>query len=83
MGSDVILMPVATVAMGLVLRVDNVTVAQTKADFKAAYPAVFKELGKLKELYNIEQEQGATPYSSLHTQTCSPTTERESSRGTG
>lgn len=36
---------------------------QTKTEyFVANYPAVFKGLGKLKEPYKIELEQGAIPY---------------------
>lgn len=46
-------------ALGLVYRVD--TVAGTETDFRAAYPEVFQGLGKLKEPYHIEIEQGATP----------------------
>lgn len=52
----------AIVAMGLIHRVDEVTVTQTETDIKAAYPAVLQGLGKLKEPYHIELEQEATPY---------------------
>ena len=55
----------AIVAMGLVHRVEEVTTTkrqettvQTAANFKSTYPAVFKGLGKLKEPYHIELEQG-------------------------
>ncbi|RXN37427.1 Retrovirus-related Pol poly from transposon opus [Labeo rohita] len=47
-------------AMRLVHRVNEVT--QTDTDFKALYPSVFQGLGKLKEPYHIELEQGAVPY---------------------
>ena len=46
-------------ALGLVCRVD--AVVGTGTDFRAAYPEVFQGLGKLKEPYHIEIEQGATP----------------------
>ena len=46
-------------AMGLGQRVNEVT--QTDTDFKALYPSVFQGLGKLKESYHIELEQGAIP----------------------
>ncbi|KAI2648260.1 hypothetical protein H4Q32_018307 [Labeo rohita] len=47
-------------AMRLVHRVNEVT--QTDTDFKALYPSVFQGLGKLKEPYHTELEQGAVPY---------------------
>ncbi|KAL0150323.1 hypothetical protein M9458_054431, partial [Cirrhinus mrigala] len=47
-------------AMRLVHRVNEVT--QTDTDFKALYPSVFQGLGKLKEPYHIELEQGVVPY---------------------
>lgn len=46
-------------AMGLVQRVNEVT--QTDTDFKALCPSVLQGLGKLKESYHIELEQGAIP----------------------
>ncbi|KAK7930380.1 hypothetical protein WMY93_006775 [Mugilogobius chulae] len=46
-------------ALGLVCRVD--TVIKTETDFRAAYPDVFRGLGKLKDPYHIELEQGAIP----------------------
>ncbi len=47
-------------ALHLITRLHTV---QTKTeDFVAHYPAVFKGLGKLKEPYKIELEQGAIPY---------------------
>ncbi len=47
-------------ALHLITRLHTV---QTKTeDFVANYPAVFKGLGKLKEPYKIELEQGAIPY---------------------
>lgn len=46
-------------ALGLVYRVDTVT--ETETDFRASYPDVFKDLGKLKEPYHIQLEQGAVP----------------------
>lgn len=45
--------------IGLAHRVDYVTVAQTEADFKLAYPAVFQGLGKLKEPYHTKLEKGS------------------------
>lgn len=45
-------------ALGLVYRVDAVG---ANTDFRAAYPDVFRGLGKLKEPYHIELEEGATP----------------------
>ncbi len=49
----------ALMALELVERVD--AVMETEIDFRAAYPDVFQGLGKLKEPYHIELDQGATP----------------------
>ena len=49
----------ALIALKLVERVDAVT--ETEADFRAAYPDVLQGLGKLKEPYHIQLDQGTMP----------------------